>query len=322
MLTPRTTSWKRTVPVSSVRMKVLKGSHSAKAWRDLTSWPSADEDPGAVGHLVVLDLAAAVVEDGDVGVPVDDDERPFPVLDGLEVVELEDAVVLGLDLGPLGAAHGDAADVEGPHRQLRAGLADGLGGDDAAGLAELDHLAGGRRAAVAELADAPLGLAGQDRADLDPLDAQVLELLGDLLGDLRVHVDDRLARVGVDDLLEGDPADDPVDEGLDDLAVLDDGRDVDALERAAVVLVDDDLLADVDELAGQVAGIGRLEGRVGQALAGAVGRDEVLEDVQALPEVGGDRASPGSRPRASTSGRASRPAGGSAACCRGSRSRT
>ena len=40
MLMPRTTSWKRTVPVSSVRMKVLKGSHSAKAWRDLTSWPS------------------------------------------------------------------------------------------------------------------------------------------------------------------------------------------------------------------------------------------------------------------------------------------
>ncbi len=55
------------------------------------------------------------------------------------------------------------------------------------------------------------------------------------------------------------------------------------------MLVDDDLLADVDELAGQVAGIGRLQGRVGQALAGAVGRDEVLEDVQALPEVRHDR---------------------------------
>ncbi len=94
---------------------------------------------GPVGHLVVLDLAPAVVEDGDVGVPVDDDEGPFLVLDGLEVVELDDALVLGLELGLLGAAHGDAADVEGPHRQLGAGLADRLGGDDAAGLAELDH---------------------------------------------------------------------------------------------------------------------------------------------------------------------------------------
>ncbi|MBP1661738.1 MAG: hypothetical protein H6P95_2930, partial [Candidatus Aminicenantes bacterium] len=150
------------------------------------------------------------------------------------------------------------------------------------------HLAGGRRAAVAKLADAALGLAGQDRADLDPLDAQVLELLGHLFGDLGIHVDDRRPGVGVDDLLEGDAPDDPVDEGLDDLAVLDDGRDVEALERAAVELVDDDLLADVHELAGQVAGIGRLEGRVGQALARAVGRDEVLEDVQALAQVGDD----------------------------------
>ena len=135
-------------------------------------------------------------------------------------------------------------------------------------------------------------------------------------------VDDGLVRVGVEDPLQGEPADDAVDERLDDLAVLDDGRDVDALERPAVVLLDDDLLGHVDELAGQVAGVGRLQGGVGQALARAVGRDEVLDHVQAFPEVGDDRASPGSRPRAWTSGRASRPAGGSAACCRATRSRT
>ena len=37
-----------------------------------------------------------------------------------------------------------AADVEGTHGELRAGLADGLGGDDADRLAELDQLAGGQ----------------------------------------------------------------------------------------------------------------------------------------------------------------------------------
>ena len=248
-----------------------------------------DEDLGAVGHLVVLDLAAAVVEDGDVGVPVDDDGRPVLVDDGLEVVELEDALVLGLELGFLGAAHGDAADVERPHGQLGAGLADRLGGDDAAGLAELDHLARGRAPPVAELADAALGFAGQDGADLDPFDAQVLEFLGDLLGDLRRSC--RRSSRPESGLTTRSRATRPTIRSmkrLDDLAVLDDGRDVDPLERAAVVLVDDDLLADVDELPRQVAGVGRLEGRVGQALAGAVGRDEVLEDVQALPEVGDD----------------------------------
>jgi hypothetical protein len=132
-------------------------------------------------------------------------------------------------------------------------------------------------------------LASQDGTDLDPFDAQVLELLGDLLGDLFVHVDDQLPGVGIGHSLEGHAADDAVDERLDDLAVLDDGRDVDPFQRATVELVDDDLLADVDELPRQVARVGRLEGRVGQPLAGAVRRDEVLEDVQALPEVGDDR---------------------------------
>ena len=36
---------------------------------------------------------------------------------------------------------GDAAGVEGAHRQLGAGLADALGGDDAHGLADVDQLA-------------------------------------------------------------------------------------------------------------------------------------------------------------------------------------
>jgi hypothetical protein len=44
---------------------------------------------------------------------------------------------------------GDAAGVERPHRQLRARLADRLGGDDADRLARRDHLAGGEVAAVA-----------------------------------------------------------------------------------------------------------------------------------------------------------------------------
>ena len=44
---------------------------------------------------------------------------------------------------------GDTAGVERPHRQLRAGLADRLGGDDADRLADADQLAGRQVAAVA-----------------------------------------------------------------------------------------------------------------------------------------------------------------------------
>ena len=48
---------------------------------------------------------------------------------------------------------GDAARVECPHRQLRAGLADRLGGDDADRVADLGHPAGREERAVAALAE-------------------------------------------------------------------------------------------------------------------------------------------------------------------------
>ena len=55
-------------------------------------------------------------------------------------------------------------------------------------------------------------------------------------------------------------------------------------------IADDHVLGDVDQAPGQVAGVGGAQRGVGEALAGAVGRDEVLEHRQALHEVGLDRA--------------------------------
>ena len=62
-------------------------------------------------------------------------------------------------------------------------------------------------------------------------------------------------------------------------------RDPGALLGAAVVVTGDDVLRHVDEAPGQVARVGGAQRGVGQALAGAVGRDEVLEDGHALAEV-------------------------------------
>ena len=56
---------------------------------------------------------------------------------------------------------GDAAGVERPHGQLRARLADRLGGDDAHCLTRADHAATGQVPAVARAADAVARLAGQ-----------------------------------------------------------------------------------------------------------------------------------------------------------------
>ena len=73
----------------------------------------------------------------------------------------------------------DAADVERTHRQLRARLADALGGDDADGHAFLDHRAGGKIHAVAQPADAQRGVAGHRAADLNLFQAQFLDAAGD-----------------------------------------------------------------------------------------------------------------------------------------------
>src|SRR5690606_9625180 len=110
--------------------------------------------------------------------------------------------------------------VEGAHGQLGAGLAYGLGGDDAYGGPHVHQPAYGQIAAVAAGAHAVAGAAGEDRADVHLLEAGLHEALGDFLGDLLVLADDDLAGFGVAVILAGHPADDPVGQGLDDLAAV------------------------------------------------------------------------------------------------------
>ena len=62
-----------------------------------------------------------------------------------------------------------------------------------------------------------------------------------------------------------------------------------AVLGAAILLDDDAILRHVDQTAGQVARVRRLERRVREALAGAVGRVEIFKDGQAFLEVRDDR---------------------------------
>src|SRR5207247_8599172 len=79
----------------------------------------------------------------------------------------------------------DAARVEGPHRQLRAGLADRLRRDDADRVADLAHPAGRQEDAVAAAADTELAAALQHRAHRDPwLFLDVAECLLDVREEL------------------------------------------------------------------------------------------------------------------------------------------
>ena len=85
--------------------------------------------------------------------------------------------------------------MEGAHGELRAGLADGLRGDDADRFAHLDRAARREIAAVAVHASAATRFAGQHRANLDALDAGRLNRIGQLFGDFLIDLDDDVAFV-------------------------------------------------------------------------------------------------------------------------------
>src|SRR5690606_36874399 len=212
-------------------------------------------------------------------------------------LSLHDALPIldaGQAMGDVVAGH--ATGVEGTHRQLRARLADRLGGHDADRLTDLHLPAGRQRQAVAGAAHAVAGVAGEHRPDADGLDLaaglhQGLQVLGpdhgpglELLALVGLH------HLAIDLHVVGQhPAVDPGPQVADDVPSLVEDPDRDAAVGAAVGLDHDDLLGHVAESAGELARVGCAQGGVGQALAGAVGGDEVLQHRQALAEVRDDR---------------------------------
>ena len=165
MVTPSMMSWNFTLPAFSERIGTLYGSHWTNVSPFLTLPPSLTEMTEPMTRLWVSNSrpSSAMME-----------MEPFLFRTMLlpsssstdaQFVVTNDAVELGLDLRLLEHLRRRAADVERAHRQLRAGLADGLGGDDADGLAELDHAAGGQIAAVAMDANAVLAFASEHGAD-------------------------------------------------------------------------------------------------------------------------------------------------------------
>ena len=247
-----------------------------------------DGQVGAGGHFVFLQFAALGIQEEDLAVAGEHDVLPGVVADDLHAGELDHALLLGLDLALFHVAGGRAADVEGAHRQLRARFADALGGDDAHGHALFHQRAGGKVHAVAQGADTQRGVAGHRAADLDLLDAHLLDAAGNLDRDELIFLDDHFVGDGINDVGAADAAADRVLEAHLDLLAAVDHALGDALRGAAVVQGHNDVLGHVGQLAGEIAGVGRLQRRIGQALAGAVRRAEVFQHAQALAEVGLD----------------------------------
>jgi hypothetical protein len=91
--------------------------------------------------------------------------------------------------------------------------------------------------------------------------------------------------VGIEHVLTGDAAQNPLAERLDDVLALLECRDVEAENRPAIFLGNGHVLRHVHKAAGEIARIRGLERRVRQTLPGAVRRDEVLQHGEPLAEV-------------------------------------
>ena len=206
-------------------------------------------------------------------------------VDGAEFLEFYAAVALGYDRGIGCGVAGDTAGVERTERKLRTRFTDRLRRDNADGFAFLHHAAGGKVAAVALHADAVLAFAGEDGADFYAFDGRCLDFGGNGFGNFFAGGNDELARGGVDNVVNGNAAENALAEGGNDFVAVFEGGADETAQRAAVFLGDDDIVGNVYETAGEVTGVGRLQGGIGKTLTGTVRRDKVLEHGHAFLEV-------------------------------------
>ncbi len=245
---------------------------------------------GAIWHLVPFALPSVVVRDDDLAIAGDRDllfSRVGNVAH--RGSETHHSVGFGFHRARNGSTRCRAADVERSHRELRPRLTDGLRGDDADRFAHVDKRAATEVASVALRAKAVARFACQGRANLHLVDPQGLDPLDTAFVQKRSRGNDRLLRLWMQRVGSRDAPQDPFTECLDDLSAFHQGFHDHAVRRAAIVLDHHEILSHVDESAGQVARVGGLERRVRKPLSRTVRGDEVLEHIQSLAEVRGNR---------------------------------
>ena len=208
----------------------MNGSHSAIRSPLLDDMAGVEHQVRAVRNAVRRTLATVHVDDRDLAAARHRDPAAARIHDRRQIAELDRAVRHRVEARRLVELR-RAADVEGPHRQLGARLADRLGGDDADRLADIDRRAAGEIAPVALAADAMLALADQRRADVDRLDADLVDDERGGFVDQRAFLDDDVAGLGVDDVLARGAAEDALAERRDGRAALDDRAHVEHVAR-------------------------------------------------------------------------------------------
>ena len=111
------------------------------------------------------------------------------------------------------------------------------------------------------------------------------ELANQLLIEQRALDDQHFFRARLQNVFRDNTTEHSLAELLHDVTTLNERSHGQAAGRTAIDFGDDQVLCHVDEAAGQVTRVRRLQRGVGQTLTSAVRRDEVLQNVQTFTEV-------------------------------------
>ena len=132
--------------------------------------------------------------------------------------------------------------MEGTESKLCTRLTNGLCGNDTDSLTELNHLRRGQVATIALAAHALLAFAGEHRANLNHLNASLLDSVGLVFGDFLTRLDDNLIGMRINDVVDRHTAKDTLAQSGDDIIAILQGTALKTTESSTIVLVDNHIM--------------------------------------------------------------------------------
>ena len=145
-------------------------------------------------------------------------------------------------------------------------------GDDPDRLAQFNELAGSEIPPITHRANAPTTFAGEHGTNLQLFHANSLQVRRNLFVDQLVRFYDPLFLVDrIDNRLTADPINNPLAEINNFFVSLVDRAYDNAIDRAAVLRVDDHVLGRINQFAGEITRLSRLQRRVGKAFSSTMG---------------------------------------------------
>src|SRR5690606_5833132 len=245
-------------------------------------------DQGTVRHLVALALATQLIGNSQLG-RTGHDHQAVLVLHVLDVMEANLAAMLDLDAGYRRGPRCRTTNVEGPHGQLGTRLTDGLGSNDAHRLTDVDLVATRQVTAVTLGAHTPTGFTDDRRTHHDLVNRHGLKLVDQYFVEQGTGFDEHLVGARLDQVAGNHTTEYTLAQRLNHVTAFDQRRHQQAFFGATIRIGNHQILGHVDQSTGQVTGVRRLQCGIRQTLTCTVGRDEVLQYVQALTEVRGNR---------------------------------